>query len=157
MHEKWSEGQYIAYFQAFTNTHAPVEVLKEKYESVLKEDGVVGLSIATRPDCLPDDVVEYLAELNQRTYLWVELGLQTVHQSTSDLINRAHDMQTYYDGVTKLRKHNINICTHIINGLPGENYDMMMETAKEVAQMDVQGIKIHLLHLLKGTPMVKQY
>ena len=155
--EKWSEGQYIAYFQAFTNTHAPVEVLKEKYEPVLKEDGVVGLSIATRPDCLPDDVVEYLAELNQRTYLWVELGLQTVHQSTSDLINRAHDMQTYYDGVTKLRKHNINVCTHIINGLPGENYDMMMETAKEVAQMDVQGIKIHLLHLLKGTPMVKQY
>ncbi|MEJ7154721.1 TIGR01212 family radical SAM protein, partial [Staphylococcus ureilyticus] len=74
MHEKWSEGQYIAYFQAFTNTHAPVEVLKEKYEPVLKEDGVVGLSIATRPDCLPDDVVEYLAELNQRTYLWVELG-----------------------------------------------------------------------------------
>ena len=150
MHEKWSEGQYIAYFQAFTNTHAPVEVLKEKYEPVLKEEGVVGLSIATRPDCLPDDVVEYLAELNERTYLWVELGLQTVHQTTSDLINRAHDMQTYYEGVAKLRKHNINVCTHIINGLPGEDYDMMMETAKEVAQMDVQGIKIHLLHLLKG-------
>ena len=93
MHEKWSEGKYIAYFQAFTNTHAPVEVLKEKYEPVLKEEGVVGLSIATRPDCLPDDVVEYLAELNERTYLWVELGLQTVHQETTDLINRAHDMQ----------------------------------------------------------------
>ena len=89
MHEKWHEGQYIAYFQAFTNTHAPVEVLREKYEAVLKEPGVVGLSIATRPDCLPDDVVEYLAELNERTYLWVELGLQTVHQETSDLINRA--------------------------------------------------------------------
>lgn len=133
------------------------EVLKEKFEPVLKEPGVVGLSIGTRPDCLPDDVVEYLADLNQRTYLWVELGLQTIHQSTSDLINRAHDMQTYYDGVAKLRKHNINVCTHIINGLPGEDYDMMMATAKEVAQMDVQGIKIHLLHLLKGTPMVKQY
>ena len=116
----------------------------------------MGLSIGTRPDCLPDDVVEYLADLNQRTYLWVELGLQTIHQSTSDLINRAHDMKTYYDGVAKLRKHNINVCTHIINGLPGEDYDMMMATAK-VAQMDVQGIKIHLLHLLKGTPMVKQY
>ena len=157
MHEKWHEGKYIAYFQAFTNTHAPVEVLKEKFEPVLKEPGVVGLSIGTRPDCLPDDVVEYLADLNQRTYLWVELGLQTIHQSTSDLINRAHDMKTYYDGVAKLRKHNINVCTHIINGLPGEDYDMMMATAKEVAQMDVQGIKIHLLHLLKGTPMVKQY
>ena len=105
-------------------------MLKEKYEPVLKEEGVVGLSIATRPDCLPDDVVEYLAELNERTYLWVELGLQTVHQTTSDLINRAHDMQTYYEGVAKLRKHNINVCTHIINGLPGEDYDMMMETAK---------------------------
>ncbi|WP_281200752.1 TIGR01212 family radical SAM protein [Staphylococcus schleiferi] len=157
MHEKWHKGQYIAYFQAFTNTHAPVEVLREKFESALKQPGVVGLSIGTRPDCLPDDVVEYLAELNQRTYLWVELGLQTVHQSTSDLINRAHDMDCYYEGVAKLRKHNINVCSHIINGLPGEDYDMMMETAKTVAQMDVQGIKIHLLHLLKGTPMVKQY
>ena len=98
---------------------------------MLKEEGVIGLSIATRPDCLPDDVVEYLAELNQRTYLWVELGLQTVHQKTSDLINRAHDMQTYYEGVAKLRKHNINVCTHIINGLPGEDYHMMMETARE--------------------------
>ncbi|HCD19096.1 TIGR01212 family radical SAM protein [Macrococcoides caseolyticum subsp. caseolyticum] len=157
MHEKWQEGEYIAYFQAFTNTHAPLEVLKEKYEAALAIPGVVGLSIATRPDCLPDDVVEYLAELNERTYLWVELGLQTVHEKTSNIINRAHDMQCYYDGVAKLRKHNINICTHIINGLPLEDYDMMMETARVVSQMDVQGIKIHLLHLLKGTPMVKQY
>lgn len=156
-HEKWKEGKYIAYFQAYTNTHAPLHVLKEKYEAALAQEGVVGLSIATRPDCLPDDVVEYLAELNERTYLWVELGLQTVHQETSDLINRAHDMQCYYDGVAKLRKHNINICSHIINGLPGEDYDMMMETARAVAAMDVQGIKIHLLHLLKGTPMIKQY
>ncbi|MEE1106951.1 MAG: TIGR01212 family radical SAM protein, partial [Macrococcus canis] len=157
MHEKWQDGAYIAYFQAFTNTHAPLEVLKEKYEAALAIPGVVGLSIATRPDCLPDDVVEYLAELNERTYLWVELGLQTVHEKTSNIINRAHDMQCYYDGVAKLRKHNINICTHIINGLPLEDYDMMMETARVVSQMDVQGIKIHLLHLLKGTPMVKQY
>lgn len=156
-HEKWKKGKYIAYFQAYTNTHAPLPVLKERYEAALSEDNVVGLSIATRPDCLPDDVVEYLAELNKRTYLWVELGLQTVHQKTSDLINRAHDMECYHEGVKKLRKHGINVCTHIINGLPGEDYDMMMETAKEVAKMDVQGIKIHLLHLLKGTPMIKQY
>lgn len=157
MHEKWHEGQYIAYFQAFTNTHAPVAVLREKFEAALKEPGVVGLSIGTRPDCLPDDVVDYLAELNERTYLWVELGLQTIHQETSDLINRAHDMDCYYEGVAKLRRHNIKVCSHIINGLPGEDYDMMIETAKAVAQMDVQGIKIHLLHLLKGTPMMKQY
>lgn len=157
MHQKWKEGKYLAYFQAFTNTHAPVEVLREKYETVLNLDGVVGLSIATRPDCLPDDVVEYLAELNERTYLWVELGLQTVHERTALLINRAHDFQCFVDGVEKLRKHRIRVCVHIINGLPLEDYEMMMETAKTVASMDIQGIKIHLLHLLKGTPMVKQY
>ncbi|UOE75747.1 TIGR01212 family radical SAM protein [Parageobacillus thermoglucosidasius] len=157
MHKKWKNGKYLAYFQAFTNTHAPVDVLREKYETVLNLDGVVGLSIATRPDCLPDDVVEYLAELNERTYLWVELGLQTVHERTALLINRAHDFQCFADGVKKLRKRGIRVCAHIINGLPLEDYDMMMETAKTVANMDIQGIKIHLLHLLKGTPMVKQY
>ncbi|WP_203290364.1 TIGR01212 family radical SAM protein [Metabacillus sp. cB07] len=157
MHEKWKDGKYMAYFQAFTNTHAPVEVLREKFESVLALDGVVGLSIATRPDCLPDDVVDYLAELNQRTYLWVELGLQTVHERTALLINRAHDFACYAEGVEKLRKHNIRVCTHIINGLPLETNKMMMETARAAANLDVQGIKIHLLHLLKGTPMVKQY
>ncbi|WP_075982655.1 TIGR01212 family radical SAM protein [Bacillus massilinigeriensis] len=157
MHTKWKDGKYMAYFQAYTNTHATVEVLREKYEKVLKQEGVVGLSIATRPDCLPDDVVEYLAELNERTYLWVELGLQTVHERTATLINRAHDFQCYIDGVNKLRKHGIRICSHIINGLPLETPEMMMETAREVAKLDVQGIKIHLLHLLKGTPMVKQY
>ncbi|NGP44224.1 TIGR01212 family radical SAM protein [Bacillaceae bacterium SIJ1] len=157
MHKKWKTGKYIGYFQAFTNTHAPVEQLRQTYEPILEQEGVVGLSIATRPDCLPDDVVEYLAELNERTYLWVELGLQTVHQSTADLINRAHDFQTYIEGVEKLRKHGIRVCSHIINGLPMETKEMMMETAQSVAKLDVQGIKIHLLHLLKGTPMVKQY
>ncbi|WP_191566948.1 TIGR01212 family radical SAM protein [Metabacillus idriensis] len=157
MHEKWKNGKYMAYFQAYTNTHAPVEVLREKFESVLNLEGVVGLSIATRPDCLPDDVVEYLAELNKRTYLWVELGLQTVHERTALLINRAHDFECYTEGVKKLRKHGIRVCSHIINGLPLENHEMMMETARAVSKLDVQGIKIHLLHLLKGTPMVKQY
>ena len=157
MHHKWKDGKYMAYFQAFTNTHAPLPELREKYESVLSQEGVVGLSIGTRPDCLPDDVVEYLAELNERTYLWVELGLQTIHERTALLINRAHDFETYAQGVQKLRKHGIRVCSHIINGLPLENNKMMMETAQAVANMDVQGIKIHLLHLLKGTPMVKQY
>lgn len=157
MHTKWKDAKYLGYFQAFTNTHAPVEVLKETFEPILAQEGVVGLSIATRPDCLPDDVVEYLADLNKRTYLWVELGLQTVHERTALLINRAHDYQTYIEGVNKLRKHNIRVCSHIINGLPLENYDMMMETLNEVVKLDIQGLKIHLLHLLKGTPMVKQY
>lgn len=157
MRSKWKDGKCIAYFQAYTNTHAPLEVLKEKFEPLLAEKDVVGLSIATRPDCLPDDVVAYLADLNKRTYLWVELGLQTVHERTANLINRAHDYPSYVEGVNKLRKHGIRVCSHIINGLPLEDYDMMMETAREVAKLDVQGIKIHLLHLLKGTPMVKQY
>ncbi len=156
-HKKWPKAKYIGYFQAYTNTYAPVEVLREYYEVILQQPGVVGLSIATRPDCLPDDVVEYLAELNERTYLWVELGLQTIHERTSQLINRAHDTDCYYEAVEKLRKHNIRICSHIIYGLPLETHEMMMETCRAVANMDVQGIKIHLLHLMRKTPMVKQY
>lgn len=157
MHQKWPDGKYLGYFQAFTNTYAPVEELREKYELILQQDGVIGLSIATRPDCLPDDVVEYLAELNQRTYLWVELGLQTVHEKTAEVVNRAHDYQCYKDGVAKLRKHGINVCCHIINGLPQETPEMMMETVREAVKLDIQGMKIHALHLLKGTPMVKQF
>ncbi|EIT85526.1 hypothetical protein A374_09823 [Fictibacillus macauensis ZFHKF-1] len=157
MTKKWKKGKYIAYFQAFSNTYAPVETLKAMYETVLQEQDVVGLAIATRPDCLPPDVVAYLAELNKKTYLWVELGLQTVHEQTATLINRAHSFDVYVEGVQKLRKHNIAVCSHIINGLPQETPEMMLETAKAVANLDVQGIKIHLLHLLKKTPMVKQY
>ncbi|GAA4710777.1 TIGR01212 family radical SAM protein [Brevibacillus fulvus] len=157
MHEKWPHAKYIGFFQAFSNTYAPVEELREMYEVILQQENVVGLSIATRPDCLPDDVVEYLAELNERTYLWVELGLQTIHERTSALINRGHDYQCYLDAVEKLRKHKIRVCSHIIFGLPGESRQEMMETARAVAKLDVQGIKIHLLHLLRKTPMVKQY
>ena len=157
MNEKWREGKTIGYFQAFSNTYAPVEELREKFEVILEQEGVVGLAIATRPDCLPDDVVEYLAELNERTYLWVELGLQSIHASTSELINRAHDMDCFVEGVAKLRAHGINVCAHIINGLPLETPEMMMDTARACAGLDLQGIKIHLLHLLKNTAMVKQY
>lgn len=156
-HQKWPNAKYIGYFQAYTNTYAPVEELREYYEVILQQPGVVGLSIATRPDCLPDDVVEYLAELNERTYLWVEMGLQTIHDSTSELINRAHDTACYLEAVEKLRKHNIRVCTHIIYGLPQEDHEMMVATGRAVSKMDVQGIKIHLLHLMRKTPMVKQY
>lgn len=156
-HLKWPNANYIGYFQAYTNTYAPVEELREYYEAILQQPGVVGLSIATRPDCLPDDVVEYLAELNQRTYLWIEMGLQSVHESTSELINRAHDTACYLDAVERLRKHGIRVCAHVIFGLPQETHEMMLETVRQVAAMDVQGIKIHLLHLMKKTPMVKQW
>lgn len=155
MHKKWPNAKYIGYFQAFTNTYAPVDVLREKYETILNLDDVIGLSISTRPDCLEDDVVEYLSELNERTNLWVELGLQTIHDSTSKLINRGHDYDEFLKGLEKLKAKNINVIVHIINGLPGEDYNMMMETAKAVANMGVDGIKIHLLHVIKDTPMEK--
>ncbi|WP_428873774.1 TIGR01212 family radical SAM protein [Facklamia sp. P12934] len=159
MHKKWPKVQkYIAYFQNFTNTHAPLHVLKARFEQVIHEEGVVGIMIATRPDCLPDDVVEYLAELNQKYYMWVELGLQTVHDQTSVHINRGHDYQCYLDGVAKLRKHHIPVCTHLINGLPGEDYAMMMESLKRVVkESDIQGLKLHLLYLMEGTKMVQDY
>ena len=155
MLKKWPNAKYIGYFQAYTNTYAPLEVLKEKYETILEQEDVVGLSISTRPDCLEDDVVEYLSELNKRTNLWVELGLQTIHDSTSKIINRGHDYKTFLEGVEKLKVKNIKIVVHIINGLPGEDYNMMMETAKAVADLNVHGIKIHLLHVIKDTPMAR--
>ncbi|RKP53882.1 TIGR01212 family radical SAM protein [Cohnella endophytica] len=156
-HLKWHEAKYIGYFQAYTNTYAPVETLREYYEVILEQPGVVGLSIATRPDCLPDDVIDYLAELNERTYLWIEMGLQTIHESTSELINRAHDTDCFVEAVQRLRARGIRVCAHIIHGLPGETREMMLDTVKAVAGMDVQGIKIHLLHLMRKTPMVRQW
>lgn len=154
--QKWPDvTKFIGYFQAFSNTYAPVDVLREKYEAILALDGVVGLSIATRPDCLADDVIDYLAELNTRTDLWIELGLQSMHDSTAKLINRGHDSATFVTAVEKLRAHNINVCVHIINGLPRETPEMMMETAHFLANMDIQGVKIHLLHVLKNTAMAK--
>ncbi|EEU79046.1 TIGR01212 family radical SAM protein [Enterococcus faecalis] len=159
MHQKWpTVDQYIVYFQNFTNTHAPVDVIRHRFEQVVNEKGVVGLSIGTRPDCLPEEVVNYLAELNERFYLWVELGLQTTFEETSAAINRAHDYQTYLDGVAKLRKHGIRVCTHLINGLPGETPAMMRENVRRTIQdSDIQGIKLHLLHLMTNTKMMRDY
>lgn len=159
MHKKWLQvDKYIVYFQNFTNTHAPVAVIRERFEQVLTLPGVVGISIGTRPDCLPADVVDYLAELNQRFYLWVELGLQTTFETTSNAINRAHEYQTYLDGVASLRKHNIRVCTHLINGLPGETIEMMQENVRRTIQdSDIQGIKLHLLHLMRNTRMLRDY
>lgn len=159
MHKKWPQvDKYIVYFQNFTNTHAPVAVIRERFEQVLTLPGVVGISIGTRPDCLLEDVVDYLAELNQRFYLWVELGLQTTFETTSNAINRAHDYQTYLDGVASLRKHNIRVCTHLINGLPGETIEMMQENVRRTIQdSDIQGIKLHLLHLMRNTRMLRDY
>ncbi len=155
--QKWSNLKYIAYFQANTNTYAPLEVLKEKFEKVLTFKDVVGLSIATRCDSISNECLDYLEDLNKRTYLTIELGLQTIHEKTATLINRCHSLACFTDMVEKLRKRKINVVVHIINGLPYESKQMMIETVKYLNKLDIQGIKIHMLHILKGTKLAKIY
>lgn len=157
MHKKWKEAKYIPYFQAHTNTYAPAQVLRERFEPVLRQDNVVGLSIATRADCLENDVLEYLSELNKRTYLMVELGLQTIFDKTGELINRCHTYNDFLKGYYRLKEQGINVCVHLIDGLPGENKDMMIESAREVAKLRPECIKLHLLHVLKGTKLEEMY
>jgi len=158
MHQKWESGHYIAYFQANTNTHAPLDRLKKLYEEAITLDpNIVMLSIGTRPDVLPDDVVDYLGELNTRMPVQIELGLQTIHEETSNLINRAHTLACFDDAVKRLREKNIEVVVHIINGLPFETKEMMIETIKHLNTLDIQGIKIHMLHLMEKTKMGYQY
>ena len=157
MDKKWDSTKYIAYFQARSNTYAPVKILKEKYETVLKIKNVIGLFIATRPDCITKECLDYLEELNKRTYLTIELGLQTIHEKTSKLINRGHTLKEFEDTVKELRKRNIDVVVHIINGLPYETKEMMLETAKYLNKQDIQGIKIHMLNIIKDTPLEELY
>ena len=157
MLKKWPNAKYIGYFQANTNTYAPVSILKEKYETILKLDGVVGLNIATRSDAINDECLEYLSELNKKTYLTIELGLQTIHERTAILINRCHTLDNFVSMVHKLRERNINVVVHIINGLPYETHDMMIDTVKYLSKLDIQGIKIHALSILKGTELENMY
>lgn len=157
MEKKWPNSKYIGYFQADTNTYAPVSILKEKYESILNLENVIGLNIATRCDALPNDVLNYLEELNKKTNLVIELGLQTIHEKTSTLINRGHTLKQFEDAVKNLRKRNIDIVVHIINGLPYETKEMMIETVKYLSNLDIQGIKIHMLYIIKGTELEKLY
>jgi len=157
LHEKWHEAKYIPYFQAHTNTYAPVDVLKKLYEEVLSFDNVVGLSIATRADCIDDDAFEYLCELNSRTYLVVELGLQSIYDKTGERINRCHTYAEFLECFNKLKSAGINVCVHLIDGLPGETKEMMIESAKEVGKLKPHSVKLHLLHIIKGTAMEKEY
>ena len=157
MLKKWPNAKYLGYFQAFTNTYAPLEVLKEKYETILEQDDVVGLSISTRPDCLEDDVVEYLSELNERTNLWVELGLQTMQERTAAYIRRGYPLSCFEDAVQNLRKRQIEVIVHTILGLPGESEKDILETMQYLNGQDIQGIKLQLLHVLKGTDLAEDY
>ena len=155
--KKWPKAKYIAYFQANTNTYAPINKLKELYEKVLKEPNVVGISIATRPDSIDEKCLDYLEVLNKRTYLNIELGLQTINEKTSILINRCHSLKCFEDMVKELRKRNISVTVHIINGLPYETKEDMLNTVKYLNKLDIQGIKIHMLSIVKNTKLEKMY
>lgn len=157
MKKKWPDALYIGYFQANTNTYAKTEVLKQKYEPILELKNVIGLNIATRPDAITEDCLDYLKELSTRTYLTVELGLQTIHEKTTKLINRGHDLKCFTNMVKELRKRNINVVVHIINGLPYETKEMMLETVEYLNKLDIQGIKIHMLHIIKDTRLANLY
>jgi hypothetical protein len=158
MKEKWPEGKYIAYFQANTNTYGPLSKLKALCETALRLDpDVVGISIATRPDCLPEDILDYLAELNTRTFLAVELGLQTIHPGSAVLINRGYELSVFERAVSELRRRGIHTVVHLINGLPGETKEMMIQSAEYLNHLDIQGIKIHMLYIAKNAPIAEYY
>ena len=157
MLKKWPNAKYIGYFQAHTNTYAPVETLKKLYEPILQQENVVGLNIATRPDAISDECLKYLEGLNKKTYLTIELGLQTIHKKTTKIINRCHTLECFENMVKKLREKNINVVVHIINGLPYETKEDMIKTAKYLNTLDIQGIKIHMLSVIKNTKLEKLY
>lgn len=157
MEKKWPNAYYIGYFQANTNTYAPTNILKEKYEMILNLDNVIGLDIATRSDAITDETLDYLTELNKRTNLTIELGLQSMHLKTLKLINRGHDLKNFENMVKKLQERNIEVVVHIINGLPYETKKDMIETAKYLNKLGIDGIKIHMLYIVKNTPLYDIY
>lgn len=158
LHKKWKTTTlYMPYFQAHTNTYAPIEVLKNTFQQFLGIEGVVGIDIATRSDALNDENLSYLEELNNKTDLVVELGLQSVYDETGDRINRCMTYKEFLQGYNELKKRNIKVCVHLIDGLPGETKEMMIQSAKTVASLKPDFIKLHLLHVIKGTAMASEY
>ena len=156
---KWSTDRCIAYFQAHTNTYAPLNALKEKFEEAAALPGVVGISIATRADCLPHDVIAYLNELSERIDVTVELGLQSAHDPTADFINRGHSFEDFVDGFDRLKKGapKVESCIHLIFGLPGESREMMLQSVKKTADLHPNQVKLHLLHIIEGTKLAEIY
>ena len=155
--KKVPNASAIAYFQAHSNTYAPVSKLREMFEAAINHEGICGLSIATRADCLSPDVLDYLSELNARVRLTVELGLQTIFDETAEIINRGHSFSEFVEGYNALKELGIRVTVHIINGLPNETADMMVETARTLGQLQPDGVKIHLLHVVLGTKLCEMY
>ena len=157
VNRKNKDGKYMAYFQAFTNTYAPVERLRTIYYEAIAPEDIVGLAIGTRPDCLGNDVMALLKEINSVKPVSVELGLQTIHEETARYIRRGYEANRYYDAVRRLRESGIEVVTHIILGLPGETPEMMVQTTKAAVRAGTDGVKFHLLHVLKNTDLAKDY
>lgn len=151
--KKWPDAKFIAYFQSFTNTYAPVEILRPKYTQAIEQKDIVGLAIATRPDCLCEDVIELLKELNKKTYVWVELGLQTCNEKTAKYINRGYENSVFENAVNRLNLAGIDVVVHLIFGLPSETHDDMLNSVKYTCSFNIQGIKLQLLHVLQNTPL----
>ena len=149
--------KFIAYFQSFTNTYAPVEVLESLYRQAMEEADIVGIAIGTRPDCLPDEVIQLLSRLNREKPVSVELGLQTIHRESVDYIRRGYENDVYFDAVRRLKNAGVEVVTHIILGLPGESVQQMVETACAAVAAGTDGVKFHLLHILQGTDLAKDY
>jgi len=155
--QKIKNGRYIAYFQAFTNPYAPTAVLEERYRQAMAPEDVVGLAIGTRPDCLPPDVIALLEQLNREKSVYVELGLQTVHPASVRYIRRGYENEVYFDAVARLKAAGIHVVTHIILGLPGEDAAMAAETTRQAVRAGTDGVKFHLLHVLRGTDLERDY
>jgi len=157
MRRKYKASRFIAYLQAYSNTYADIATLKSLYEEALSVPDVVGLIIATRPDCLPGDVLDYLQELSQQTYLWLELGMQSMHDRSLVLINRRHDHACSVDAVLRAQARGLRVCCHVILGLPGETREDILAMAGELNRLGVDGVKLHLLHVMKGTRLEEMY
>lgn len=158
VHRKISgEGKYIAYFQSYTNTYAPVDYLRTLFERAITHPDIVALSVGTRPDCLGDEVVALLKELNRQKPVWVELGLQTIHEKTAERIHRGYRLEVFEDAYRRLKEVGLTVVVHVILGLPGETKEEMLETVDYLGKIPVDGIKLQLLHILKGSQMATEY
>ena len=155
MQNKWPDCIGFAYFQSYSNTYAPLAILKKVYDPFFKDPDIPGVAIATRADCLSDEIIDYLN--HQDKEVWLELGLQSVHETTMEKCNRKHSTQIVFDWIDKLKSTNIKTCVHIINGLPNESKSDMLETVKQISKHNPDAIKIHMLHLIEGTQMAKEY
>jgi radical SAM protein (TIGR01212 family) len=157
MSKKWKSNTYIAYFQNYTNTYDSVDNLRKKFNEALSCENIKGIAIATRPDCISEEIAVLLSELNKKTFLWVELGLQSIYDKTADFIRRGYSLDIFNNAVEILKKENIKTVVHLIMGLPGENSEQMLNSAKYISKLNIWGVKIHMLHIIENTDLAHYY